>query len=277
MDDYTMRSVYSEVNFIFKAVIYAIKGIFEQKHILQNITGLFNSTLFAYFNLMLGSFAGIEREKRLVEEVLAFPYVYSDVIAKQVEHIQGLFNNAGFQISEDVSEQINKLNEIVLETYHLANNEFVDYALHIQIPQLTDASNGEIYRFVETHDLESYSKLFFDYLSTVFARSEKYVLVNVYPQIVKHYSAVEIILQDKQPQEWLQIINDGDSIKEALTKFSAYRINDLFFELKDVIHFQENSFYIIKPSHYKNWHPAIARLDLMDVVDQILSRNEGDI
>ncbi|MDD4590133.1 MAG: N-6 DNA methylase [Parabacteroides sp.] len=276
MTDFTMRSVYSEVDFIFKAVIYAIKGTFEQKYILQNITGLFNSTLFAYFNLMLGSFAGIEREKRLVKEVLAFPYVYSDTIANQVEHIQGLLNNDSFQISEDLSEQVNKLNQIVLEKYHLTNNEFVDYALHIQIPQLTDASNSEIYRFVDKHDLESYSKLFFDYLSAVFATSEKYVLVNVYPQIAKHYTAVEIILQDKQPQEWLQIINDGDLIKEALTKFSAHKMNDLFYELKEVIHFEENSFYIIKPNHYKNWHPAIARLDLMEVVDQILSRNGGN-
>lgn len=275
MADFTMRSVYSEISFIFKAVIYAIKGTFEQKYILQNITGLFNSTLFAYFNLMLGSFAGIEREKRLVEEVLSFPYVYSDAIAKQVEHIQGLFNSGSLQINEDVAEQVNKLNQIVLAAYHLADNEFVDYALRIQIPQLTRSDDCEAYRSVEANDLESYSKAFFDYLYAVFATSEKYVSVNAYPQIAKHYSAVEVVLQDKQPQKWLQIINDGDSIQEALTKFSDHRINDLFFELKDVIHFEENSFYIIKPNHYKNWHPAIAQLDLMEVVDQILSRNGG--
>lgn len=276
MKDFTMKAAYSETDFIFKAVIYAIKGAIEQRNILQNITGLFNSSLFAYFNLMLGSFAGIEREKRLVEEVLAFPYVYSDTIVEQVEHIQGLLNNEGFQMNEDVSEQIDKLNQIVLETYHLTNNEFVDYALHIQIPQLTNASNGDIYRFVDTNDLESYSKPIFDYLSAVFTKSEKYILVNVYPQIAKHYSAVEIVLQDKQPQEWLQVINNRDSIKKGLSKFSAHRINDLFFELKDVIQFEENSFYIIKPNHYKNWHPAIARLDLMEIVDKILSRNGED-
>ena len=165
---------------------------------------------------------------------------------------------------------------MILDDFRLSNNEFVDYALRIQIPQLTGYDDYEAYRAVEVKDLESYSKLFFEYLSAIFATSEKYMSVNAYPQIAKHYSAVEIVLLGKRPQEWFQIRDDGNSIKEALAKFSAHRINDLFFELKDVIYFEENSFYIIKPNHYKNWHPAIARLDLAEVVDQILSRNGGN-
>ena len=33
--------------------------------------------------------------------------------------------------------------------------------------------------------------------------------------------------------------------------------------------------YIIKPNRYKYWHPAIAKIDLADVVDQIMHANGG--
>ena len=33
--------------------------------------------------------------------------------------------------------------------------------------------------------------------------------------------------------------------------------------------------YIIKPNLYKNWHPAISQIDLMEVADQLLSEKGG--
>jgi arabinogalactan endo-1,4-beta-galactosidase len=83
------------------------------------------------------------------------------------------------------------------------------------------------------------------------------------------------MIVDSKPEEWLQFINDSILEKSMLTKFSAHKTNELFYYLKDVLYFEENSFYIIKPNYYKNWHPAIARLDLMEITDQILSRNGG--
>jgi len=276
MSNYTMKAVYEEKSFVFKEAVFAIKASCEQKSQLLNIVGLLNSKIYAYFNLMLGSSLGIEREQRQVGEVLEFPFVYSQRIAEKVELIQDLLKQDVFTAENEPTAEIDELNLMILDAFRLSNNEFVDYTLRIQIPQLAESKNCEAYRLVEAKDLESYARPFFEYLSAVFKTSEKYVVVNIYPQISKHYSAIEIVLQDNQAQGWLQIINDKDFQKEVLTKFSVYKINDLFFELKDVIYFEENSFYIIKPNLYKNWHAAIAQLDLMEVVDQILSRNGGD-
>ena len=41
---------------------------------------------------------------------------------------------------------------------------------------------------------------------------------------------------------------------------------------KDVVNFEENTFYIIKTNEYKNWHPAMANIDLDTV-----SENGGEI
>lgn len=77
MGNYTMRAAYSEESFVFREAFYAIKGTLQQSQFLLNITGLLNSSAYAYFNLMIDSSLGIEREQRQVAEVLQFPYVIS--------------------------------------------------------------------------------------------------------------------------------------------------------------------------------------------------------
>ncbi|MCL2695083.1 MAG: N-6 DNA methylase [Clostridiales bacterium] len=276
MKDYTMRSAFSDVDFIFREVIFAVKGCDRQKPFLLNLTGLFNSSLFAYLNLMLGSFAGIEREKRLVKEVLEFPFVYSDSIAKQVEAIQEMSIHEDFTVAQDISGEVEKLNKMILEAFNLSDNSFVDYALKIQIPQLTNLVDCEGFHAVNSQQLRNYAKPFFETLSAVYGVSGKFVTANIYPTITKYYSAIEVDLHDSKPSVEIQVIDDSTLVPAALTRLSAHRINDMFFEVRDVIYFDEDSFYIIKPNYYKNWHPAIAQLDLADVINQILSRNRGN-
>ncbi|MDR1205594.1 MAG: N-6 DNA methylase [Peptococcaceae bacterium] len=275
--DYTMKAVYSETDFVFRDTVWALKGSLEQKDSLLNITGLINSKAYAYLNLMLGSSTGIEREQRLQEEILNFPFVFSEDIAKQVEQIQRIKKQEGqFVVSADTSDDIDKLNQTILDAFGLSGNEFVDYALRIQIPQLTGASDGDANREVTIQDFNLYGKYFYNYLSEIFANSGKHIQIQIYPIIAKHYCAFEVVLLNEKPVEWLIIIDgNGGNQKAMLANLSAHKTNELFYSLRNVLYFGENSFYIIKPSYYKNWHPAIVRLDLMEVTDQILSRNNG--
>ena len=276
MSDYTMRAVYSEDNFIFKEAIYAIKGNSEQKYLLQNITGLLNSSAYAYFNLMLNSSLGIEREQRQAKEVLTFPFVYSESIANQVEKILNkINNNMMFASHVNITAEIAILNQMILDAFQLSDNEFVDYALKIQIPQLTGSNDGDVYRNTEISDFEIYGRYFYDYLSTIFSKSKKYVKLVIYPKVAKYYNIFEVVVSDSPSKEWIRFENNSRKIESTLAMLSAHKINDLFYYLKDVLYFDKTSFCIIKPNYYKNWHPAIAKLDLMEVVDIILSRKEG--
>jgi len=279
MSDFTMEAVYSETDFVFQAAIYAIKGSLEQKDFLLNTVGLLNSKLYAYLNLMLGSFLGIEREKRQTGEVLSFPFVFNKSIATQVEQIQEAIkqnNNGDFNATTDFSSDIRMLNQTILEVFGLSNNVFIDYALRIQIPQLTGKNDNDARRRATAQDYEIYGRSFYEYLSEIFESVGKYVLVKVYPNIIKHYCAIEVIVCDEKPSEWLTVVNtNDDKLKEIFANLSAHKTNELFYSSKDVLHFDEQSFYIIKSNYYKNWHPAIAKLDLMEATDQILSRKTG--
>jgi hypothetical protein len=277
MDDYTMKSVYADVDFVFKEAVFAVKGSYEQRSLLLNLTGLFNSKTYAYFNLMIDSSLGIEREQRQAEEVLSFPFIFDENIAAQVEQIQEIKSqNDSFAVANDAFVEIDALNRTILEAFGLSDNEFVDYALRIQIPQLTRKHDRDATRNVTVQDFEAYGKYFYNHLSAVFSNASKHIQINVYPVIAKHYSAFEVLVLDAQPTERMTVIGiDADKQKRMLANLSEHKINDLFYQLKDVLFFEENSFYIIKPNYYKNWHPAIARLDLAEVTDKILSRNTG--
>ena len=219
MSDYTMKAVYEESSFVFKEAVFAIKGLPEQKNQLLNIVGLLNSKIYAYFNLMLGSSLGIEREQRQVGEVLEFPFAYSSKITEKVELIQRLLNQNIFTETLDPKEEIKKLNATIIDVFRLTDNVFVDYALRIQIPQLAEAKNCEAYRLVEAKDLEFYAKPFYEYFSAVFKTADIQVAVNVYPKVAKHYSAIEMVLNDKQPNEWIRVINQENLKKQSYQNF----------------------------------------------------------
>jgi len=277
MDDYTMRAVYSEKDFIFHEAVYAIKGELSQKTFLLSAAGLLNSRLYAYFNLMLGSYLGIEREQRQMDEVLLFPFESNEEIARQVEQVQEIKKQYNtFGINTDASAEIEALNQTILNAFGLLDNEFIDYALNVQIPQLTGKSNTNLFQKANEKDLNIYAQYFYNHLQPIFEHANKYVRVSIYPKVARHFSSIEISILDQEPNDRFEVLHDSaNRLKTILTELSSHKTNERFYFLKDVLHFGENSFCIIKPNSFKNWHPAIARLDVVEVTDQILSRKNG--
>jgi predicted RNA methylase len=276
--DYTMRASFCNISFVFNEAIYAIKGNEEQKAFLKNLTGLLNSTFYAYCNLLMGSSLGVEREQRFIGEILDFPYAFSEDIVALVEQIQDAKNNVDiFVVADDAVDKVNALNQAISKTFGLGDNDFVDYALRIQIPSLTRKNDSDATRNVHGDDLIVYAKCFHDYLSEIFAHTNKYVLMRLHLSVAKYFSAIEVVILDSQPPNWVERIDaETDAQKSILIKLSSYKINEVFYCQKDILYFEEASFCIIKSNRYKNWHPAIARLDLMEVADQILSKDSTE-
>ncbi len=272
-NNFKMRSAYSDKEMVCRETMYIIKGIEKQKDLLLNLVGLFNSSFFSYLNLMIGSSVGIEREQRFMSEVLSFPYVFSQGIVDKVKSIQAdkkqLFN------VEDNSK-VEYLDKIILSSFGLEYNKFIDYAINISIPELTGTNKDRVYRKVSIDDLKEYSKCFVKQFSLIYNPSSKYVFVTLYPSIGNHYTVFELHIKNSKPVTEIVVANEVDDEKKLLAKFSVYEHNDRFYQIRNVIHFNKNSFFIIKPNFYKNWHPAIAEIDLADVIDQIMSTSGGD-
>lgn len=277
-NNYKLKAAYSEDSFVSRKTMYIIKGCNEQKDLLLNLVGLLNSSLYAYLNLMLGTSIGIEREQRFMEEILLYPYLFSKNIVDQVKHIQNVFNDQKQKILSGYGENeiVNQLDDLILKEFGLENNNFIDYAVNIQIPELTHSNLSKAYKQVTVDDLKKYSECFVDHFSLLYNPSNMYVSVNLYPSIGNYHAAFELNINENKPESKLTVINELNQYMEEFTSLSLYQYNDKFFQMRDILCFGENSLFIIKPNFYKNWHPAVAEVDLADVIDQIMSSTEGN-
>lgn len=272
MSNYKMKAAYSEHSFVSSDAVYILKGENEQKGFLYNMEGLLNSSLYAYFNMMLGSSVGIEREQRFMGEVFEYPYTFSKKCVEIVEDIHLKEDNMQYM---DLIEIEKLLDFVIMKEFGVEGNVFIDYALNICAMELLNKNIEETYRCVLDKDMREYSRYFYEHFVTIYNCAGKYIHINLYPAIRTGYAVMELIISDKNEEQGIFIVETKNREKEMLSKFGIYTYNEKFYQIKDVIYFSTDSFYIIKPNRYKYWHPAIARIDLADVVDQIMYANGG--
>ena len=211
---------------------------------------------------MLGSSIGIEREQRFMDEIDKFPYIYDINIAEKVEQIQEEKQKDKLTNVTNEDEMIEELDNIILQKFNLENNEFIDYALNIQIPLINSRKNM-MTRTVTPEEMEKYASYFQTYFKHIFNKSNKYIKIVLYPRVKEIYSIFELIISDNKNDEIIEIKNRFDK-----------NIND-FERIKNKINFEEDSFFIIKTRELKNWNLEAAKLDLEKVISEIVSDEAG--
>lgn len=269
-NNYKLRAAFSDETFVCKKTMYIIKGSEEQRPFFMNLVGLLNSSFYSYLNLMLGTSIGIEREQRFMGEILEFPYIFSEDIAHKTEHIQSEKKKDEFLCLSDLDSEIENLDNLVLQEFGLKDNKFIDYAIKIQIPELTNKDIENIYRKVSAEELVDYSECFKKQFTAIYKRVEKHIEIKLYHNVLNRFSIFELAVLDGKSDTTIDLVDNIDDDKVLLSRFCVFSHNDKFHQIRDVIHFSDNSFFIIKPNFYKYWHPAIAELDLSDIMEQIM-------
>lgn len=279
MQTYKLKAAYSEEEFLYRDAITGIVG--QNKNVLLSLLGLINSSLFAYLNLMLGTSTGIEREQSFQKGILKFPVVIDNGIAEKTNQIMKEMQNSDFMRFNDdgyIQEMINELDNYVLKCFNLEHNNSIDYILNVQIPLLTGNLGYEI---VSEKQLIEYASIITDYFNKILTPNEQFVSVKIYKKLMSHYSAIEFSITDIQPTNKVSVVDvaDGEDVAKLnlFSKFMLTKVNDMFYHMKDIINFEESSFYILKTDESRHWHKAIAELDLSDILDSILSQEEESI
>ena len=275
-NNYKLRAAFSDETFVCKKTMYIIKGSEEQRPFFMNLVGLLNSSFYSYLNLMLGTSIGIEREQRFMGEILEFPYIFSEDIAHKTECIQSEKKKDEILCLSDLDSEIKDLDNLVLQEFGLKDNKFIDYAIKIQIPELTNIGIENIYRKVSAEELVDYSECFKKQFTAIYERVEKHIEIKLYHNVLNRFSIFELVVLDGKSDTAIDLVGNIDDDKVLLSRFCVFSHNDKFHQIRDVIHFSHNSFFIIKPNFYKYWHPAIAELDLSDVMEQIMESGSDE-
>ena len=280
MKTYELKAVYSEQNFLFQEAIRAIKGDEKDKTFLKSITGIFNSSLSAYINTILGSSVGIEREQAFFEEVLRFPFFNNEKavneVADLVDEIQLLHENSNniFQ-NWKLNELEKKLDEAVLEGFGLKDNAFVDYIINIQIPMIRKEKKQLGNKRVDESELLEYAKEFQTYFVNSYSSYGYGIEINISTNLTNQFVAFELNINEEISDNYIHFIKSDNIEKDMISRFAIKSHTDSFFTIRDSIVFENTTFYILKKDLFKNWHPAMAKRDLAEVIDRILTGGEG--
>lgn len=293
--DYKIVSAKSHLPCVFTNSNYTIISKERNHSIIENLVGLLNSYLIAYFSFNTGHSLGIERERMINEELLDIPIIVNKNIGEQTKFIGKLkrliqiHKKSSFVNDKKLSEYQNlfeksekELNKLIFDLYKLSNTErdLITYSQEITIPILQAKSKTykEIletpnlykpYKEVEKPEIEDYINIFKEHFIKLHNSDERgYFNVNIIQS--KNILACEFSVDKEKRVDMWQNIESNDKALELLIGLGFQKVSNGLFIQKDIKTLKRNSFSVAKPKQYKYWHRAIAHLDIIEFMEAMI-------
>lgn len=258
---------------------------------LKKIMGIILSDLYSYFQFLTSSSLGIFMPEIMQKEYLQFPY--KEIIDDNtlIDCVSDLINYVKVQKkqSELIDPKIESaykktINEIINRSYGIDSlkTDLIDYVSKVSrhtfeenkielITKFTtnDESDYRNFRFV----IKAYSEVFFSELEPFYPN--EHLSVEVYN--LNHFVALNFVFSNEKPTAKVEYKtkekDEWTILKKIAQTASISQLSKDIFIQKNVIGFEENSFYIIKPNEYKCWHRAMAWYDVAEV-KQLIEADE---
>ena len=264
---YRCVSSFSNKQWVFKDTIVSIKGTNDNIPLLKSIVGILNSKLFTYFALLTFSSIGVERNKILEKELLEIPFIQD---GKIVSYVDKLSNERDFKKIKELQDELDNLIFDLMD-FDEQEIDLINYLIDITIPMLESESvldeNNNAFRNVRKDELETYAQLFINHFKHFFnENNNEYLHSEIY--ISGNFIGLNFIIDENASSNLIEFQEDHD-ILNIFGNLSIIEKNNLYIQ-KDIKGFTENSFYVIKSNEYKNWHPAIARLDIVEFMNHLI-------
>ncbi|MDR0911414.1 MAG: SAM-dependent methyltransferase, partial [Methanobrevibacter sp.] len=261
--DFGAIAAFSNEKIIFDYHIMAINGNKKNIKTMKSIMAAINSKLFNYFAVMTSSI-GIARNVISSREKFEFPIspelLNNDTISRMVEFVE---HGKKFNTNE-VNSIEEEINNMVFDIYNLdeIERDLIKYSSEVTIPLI----KGQDIREITKSDLNDYVKIVYNHFKDTF--SPKYFYVDVYT--TKYFIGMNFKILDENTHQ-KSIFKENNDYEEVMDLLGFKTLDDLgeIFVQRDIKTFNENSFSIIKSKELKNWHKAVAWLDIGDIVKEM--------
>ena len=264
---YQCVSTFSDKQWVFKNSVVSIKGSEKNNSLLKSIVGILNSKIFTYFAFLTFSSIGVERPFILEKELFDMPIIENNKISELVDKLSDERN------PEKIETLQNELDNLIFDLMELDEQEIdlVNYLIDITIPLLESNSvlkeDNNAFRKVSESELETYAKLFIRHFKNYFDENNaEYLHSEIY--VSDNFIGLNFIIDENKASKLIGFKQNTEIIN-LLGNLSIVEKNNLYMQ-KDIKGFSENSFYVIKSNEYKNWHPAIARLDIVEFMNLLM-------
>jgi hypothetical protein len=218
-------------------------------------------------------------------EFLAFPIAELDQKDRLIQLVDDFINPFKVHYSQElpmgnppVNEEAKRtINEIINETYRINGYEkdLIDYVLNVSRYQFQESKIYNVIKPIGKNDgiIKAYADVFFSELEPFYPN--EHISVEVYK--LDHFIALNFVFSTEKPIEKIEYkTREKDEwaiLKKIAQTASVSQLSKDIFIQKNVIGFEENSFYIIKPNEYKCWHRAMAWYDVAEI-KQLIEADE---
>ncbi len=272
---------YCDIDCCFPNTVFGFMSDCKNIDKLKSLGALLSSNIISYFTFCLSTQWGIERDEIYLQDYKSIPVpLLSDSEIKKIANKFSIVTtereNYFNQILRSSEEIVSNFDNVISEFYDLDNQEkcLIDYNKTVSIPLFRNQISP--YKRLKRLEFIPYINVFIEHFEEIFNEDGSFFEITIHPEVANSYfAAIEFKIVKDKPKSIISNSKPNESM-DFWTRFSIMKHTQYFYEQKDVINFERDSFYIIKPNEFKNWHPAIAYLDLGEIIDSFLNFNDEE-
>jgi hypothetical protein len=276
---------------VFRHDVFGISSLSDNT-VLLKIYCFFISELFTYYQFLTTTAWGISTRPAIrLEDYITFPILNFSDEAQVKSEIVKFINVYKDYYSHNLKSpeppdaktlhEFHRINKLINETYLVSDIEkdMIDYVLDVSRYQFQEGKLIRILRPPSEPELKSFAQVFFDHYSATYNEDNQFFKVEIYK--MQYFIAMKFIVTHEKPEENYQIRFGNVDSEEKLFKIlsenlSVYEISNRIFIQRNVIGFEKDWFYLIKPNEYKSWHRAMAHYDIAEF-DDLIMKAEFDL
>lgn len=281
-NDLKSVSAISYNDVVFKSSLTGIKSrSYDELKQLRTIAGILNSSFSSYYNLLVFSSSGIEREQTHDKEKLSIPYSENNIdeYVQQIEQLILQYHNE--TMSDDLKlQEIDRLTQkidiSIKQSFHCSQQEtdLIDYANTISIPLAIGHKYEELSKPILKNDkiLTDYIQIFINRFKPSLNRNGNRFIVEILhtPYLIGVF--FKVITENEYQKDIIFLEeNSFTNLISTFVSISSDTLTDKLFVQKDIRGFEKKFFYIFKPNEKRLWQKAIAYLDVNEFADAMLS------
>lgn len=277
---------YSEVDFSFPNTVFGFKSLKDNRNELKAIGAILSSELIAYILFLMSSQWGIERPEVYIKHLrlLPFPVVLEietqnllsdmfDMALIAVDNQPNLFSESleNYPRIEAVEARMSrKVNEI----YCLSPTEIdlVDYLVKYTIANYRKRTRSTSEILVNDADLHTYCDVFFNTFNNLLKHRNMALKAEIY--YGDYYIGLNFVFACINCENNYLIIDDNNEFVSKLGNLGLSQLSNEIFIQRDIKGFTESSFYIVKTKENRRWHPTMARLDVVEIMEALRQSNQ---
>lgn len=266
-DTFENWALYTDVGIVFHDSMSSIYGDPSDPRVFQALTILLNSPLFAYYLLMTGSSAGVEREQAHNEdERLLFPVLMTEAFLEQSKR---WMTSMGRLLTSDQLDRKDEYEELESEAWNLVSDlyglsdeerDLIEYARAVTIPQIRQ----EITVFSEAtqSDIEKYLEVFKSYFNSIGDYLPTQPTVTVAG--TRHHLTRVVFVDFAEEKDSTRV----SRFKPFMERLMFTPESGLVLQQNSVFSFEGDSMAIVKLNERRFWNRATASSDLSDLLRQ---------